>query len=461
MNFLKYRFLGLMLCLGSSCVWSQNIAPKTSLVIGEKCPDFQITGIKHSTVHSINLQKAKGKWLVLHFFSLGCSTNFGSLTKVDSFQRAFKESVQFVLIGKLSPYVALKGKDIQSQYEAYRRRYGLELPVTYDSGIHISFKANATPYSILIDPAGIVRAKFVLALVKQDDFRRFMQGELRELPGDLSYLEQSLNVKEYEWDQPLLENGNGGAADSYLYRSILVKHNPELLVGNRAIFNSEIGRLLQFVNVSLDDLYMMAYGDTVQRIPMLEQNSYGRLHHRPVWENKQASKYMDNYKNNTLYYSYSMRTPVQLPVRRLQENMQRDLQNYFGFNVKVEKRVMPCWKLVSSASAAAKLATKGGEPYDGDYDYADFTLNNVPVSRLIKYLWAHNQFEPPFVDSTGIVGNVDIHLQVFAFDSLDKIKEALRENGLDLVLSQKDMDVVVIGDPLEGPANNLPDNGHR
>lgn len=461
MNLLKHRFLGLILCLVSFCTLAQNIAPTSIPVIGKKCPDFQIDGIQHSSIHNINVEKAKGKWLVLHFFSLNCSTNFESLTKVDSFQRAFKDCVQFVMIGKLAPYVALKGKDIQSQYDAYRKRYGLKLAVTYDSSIHIPFHAFGTPYSILIDPAGIVRAKFMLALVKQDEFRRFIHGELRELPGDLSYLEQSSNVKQYEWDQPLLENGNGGAADNYLYRSILVKFNPEQSVGNRAIFNSEIGRLLQFVNVSMDDLYMMAYGDTVHRLPMLEQSSYGRLYQRPIWENKEANKYFNNSRNASLYFSYSMKTPTQLPVRQLQENMQRDLKNYFGFDVKVEKRMMPYWKLIAKPSAIRELATKGGEPYDGEYDYAEFTLNNVPISRLIKYLWAHNQKEPPFVDSTGIVGNIDINLKVFAFDSIEKIKWALRENGLDLILVQKEMDVIVIRDPVIGTVNNLQDNGRK
>nr|WP_214459734.1 redoxin domain-containing protein [Flavihumibacter fluvii] len=423
---------------------AQNIAPKTKPVVGEKCPDFQISGIQHASFKKINLERAKGKWLVLHFFSLNCSDNFTSLNQVDSFQRAFKDSVQFVLVGRLNRFGIRKGTEIYSQYEAYRKRFGFELAVAYDSSMQWHFGVSTTPESFLIDPDGIMRAKFLLPLASQEDLYRFMKGDLKALPGDVAYKSK---LVEYETLKPLLENDNGGAANSYLFRSILVKSNPQLAGGSRAIFNSEVGRLVQFVNVSLDKLYMMAFGDTLYRLPKVEINSYGRLYHKPVWENRDANKYINNEYDDSINYSYSMVTPEVLPVKRLQENMQRDLKNYFGFDVRVEKRMMPCWKLVASPSARKKLATKGSEFYSGEDDYADFTLLNMPVSKLIWHLWRNNQLAPPFVDSTGIIGNIDIHLKSIYIDSLEKTREALRENGLDIVLDKKEMDVIVIRDP--------------
>ncbi len=123
--------------------------------------------------------------------------------------------------------------------------------------------------------------------------------------------------------------------------------------------------------------------------------------------------------------------------------MQRDLQNYFGFDVTVELRMMPCWELVASNIAKEKLKTKGGRPkFDGDY-LSGFRLTNQPVFHIIKSLWAMHQLGPPFMDRTGISNNIDFVMESGTFDLNDAL-ECLRKNGLDLVKNEKEMKVIVI-----------------
>jgi hypothetical protein len=111
----------------------------------------------------------------------------------------------------------------------------------------------------------------------------------------------------------------------------------------------------------------------------------------------------------------------------------------------IQTRILPCWKLVATKTARERLSTKGElQQYNGDH--AGFTLTNAPVKRLLKIIWGYHQLEPPFIDETGITGNIDITMDAL-MTNLDDIRNCLQKNGLSLVRSTMKMKVIVIRDP--------------
>ena len=129
----------------------------------------------------------------------------------------------------------------------------------------------------------------------------------------------------------------------------------------------------------------------------------------------------------------------------MQQVMQSELKNYFGYEVRVEKRVLPYWRLIATAEARTKLRTKGGQS-NVTGNHLGVKITNKPVSSLIYIIWGENQDEPFFADETGITGNIDLDLNCLLTDFND-LKNELKKNGLELVQGRKEMNAIVIRDP--------------
>ena len=127
--------------------------------------------------------------------------------------------------------------------------------------------------------------------------------------------------------------------------------------------------------------------------------------------------------------------------------MQRDLKTYFGHEVSVETRKMPCWVLSATGKAKKDLRAKNpGQEYSyAKKDFAGAILTNAKMRNLIVML-SRTQRSLPFIDETGIEGEIDIDINANV-NVLDEMIESLRENGLILKKEKRPMKVVVIRDP--------------
>ena len=125
--------------------------------------------------------------------------------------------------------------------------------------------------------------------------------------------------------------------------------------------------------------------------------------------------------------------------------MQNDLQNYFGYAVSVEERVMPCWnvEIISDQFKENLLTKKRANKYEFTPSNAEFL--NKPFATVIHLLWGNYQEGPPFIDCSGITENIDLTLNADFSDFQDFRKE-LENHGIRLVSSKKPMKVIVIRD---------------
>ena len=303
----------------------------------------------------------------------------------------------------------------------------------------------------------------------------------------------------YDGKKLLLVDNNGGKSDDFMFRSLIRKsdkylrpYGPSEYISSvlwldqslKKETKSHIGRI-QFVNKSIVDLYYLAYADTLSNLPYMKElgsndypdtlanpyfkRSYGKYWYEPVlevedpsklepltWKGRKSPSFLDN------KYDYSVQVPEEKATAGLiQKVMQRDLQNYFDYDVSVETREMPCWKI--TATSMAKTKTPGESPR-GSWKVANgdsiLVIKNYPTRNLLttlatsfgyQYLDKGNmqpEDQLPFYNETALQ-EVDIIYPKNYKSDFHRLRKLLEKQGINVERSTRPMKVVVIRDPKE------------
>jgi thiol-disulfide isomerase/thioredoxin len=427
-----------------------EIQKDQSLQVGKPCPDFVFNQVEYYFKEKVTLKDFRGKWLILDCWNSHCMACITSFPHVSEMQKEFEGKVQFLLIGYTGSLYNYEGKSdyshIKVMYNRLMTKENLELAIVYDSLIFKQFDIGACPYIIIIDDQGIVRG--LTTRLTSENLNELLEGKDPVL--DKPYSPSQISKKEsmYDRNTPLLIHGNLGNETDYLYRSVLTKWEENEPTESTTYFHRN-KNLVQFLCMSVFDLYQVAYGDTIPPRPeMGKPTAYGKNWYGPVLEIKDSTVFITNWNKKTGYYNYSLCVPTgKINTLDLQKIMQRDLMSYFGYSVKVEKRIMPCWNLVVNEDSKEGLKTERG-PYALKGDFVNgFSLQNAPVSMLIFALEAMNKTNIPYIDRTGIIGNIDLNLSSGTYFQEDS-REELRQNGFELIKDSTMMNVIVIRDPV-------------
>jgi hypothetical protein len=423
-------------------------------VIGMPCPEITFKNIEYYPKRQVNIKDFRGSWLIVDFWNKHCAASMQSLSKINKLRKQFANQVEFLLIGYTGSQYSFDlipdSKTIKDLYENIKRKQNLDLPVSYDSVLFNQFDIGPCPYVIIIDDKGIVRG--ITYSITSDDIKDFLNGKNPVLASAFNRRQLSESNRSFDPRKPYLVTGNVREDTIFLFRSLLSKWRPGIPMQQSDYFwsISPPYHLFQLSCVSLSNLYDCAYGDTIWNIPYsgnsMMPNSYGKYWLNPLLELPDSSNFEYDLKTGRGLYCYSLSVPLsKAKTLIMREIMKNDLRNYFGYDVSVELRQMPYWKLIASEDAKINLRTKGiAISADSDADgYSRFEIINGPVYKLIQVLWGNHQSEPPFIDETGIKGNIDIRLDADLSD-LNDIKKSLQQYGLDLEKSVKEMKVIII-----------------
>lgn len=422
----------------------QAVYPKTS----EPCPDFALQDINYYSRKSASLNDFKGKPLILDFWTRSCVSCIESFPKFNTLFKTYNDSVQFIS-------VAVNDKLVKPLFERYKKKWDLQFPVAFEDDLYEKLGIPSFPHIIWIDQAGIVRAITDERELTNENIQAFISGKTMNLPEKLNEQAYEKQQSTYNMQQPFLVNGNGGSDTEFIQRSVLARakeYMPWLIEG----YYPDSSHYL-ISQVSLSKLYQAAWYDEQTRYPypLRENSTYGEWWPDPLLLVSDSSAFIDSdYKGGRNFFTYHLSVPPEKAgFSRMQKIMRNDLNNYFGFEVSVELRTMPCWKLVASAEAIKKLPTKGKKHEIAGDGVSSVKLVNLPVGgspvkpySLLAIIWGLHQKEPPFIDATGITSNIDISLEG-ALTDLNELKKSLNKNGLDLIKGERQMKVIVIRDP--------------
>lgn len=405
--------------------------------VGKACPDFTIRDVSHFPKETISPSDFRGKWLILDFWSQSCTTCIRDFPKVNQLQKDFRKDVQFLLI---APNTKKNIKGVKMLYEKLFQKYNLVIPAAYDSALFDRFGIDSVPHIIILDRDGRVVGITTSDNLNHENIQNLLLGNISSFETKLNAYEKEVQINTGNensfLDDPLKES-------DFFHQSIFATWKGETPFQIRTNIEADIGKgNYHTTGTSLVRLYNIAYigasdwsfGDSL----------YAQFSSYPILETKDSLPFKQNFSLKEGYYSYSLTVPKAMASRRyLQMAMQCDLKKYFGYEVSVETRKMPCWELVVTTDRIrSKLRTKG-EIENSKVDHSGFTLTNAPLSRVLKIVSGFYQGNIPFFDATGITHNIDISIEAILIDFND-VKRALRQKGLDLIESKRELKVLVI-----------------
>lgn len=388
--------------------------------IGKPIPDIRFDNIINYKTRSANIADFRGKYIILDFWATFCSPCIALMPKMEQFQKQFGNKLQIMM-------VALQSKKTTENFYRKREESGrpIGLPSVMDSSLAKFFGIRFIPHYVWIDKTGIIKAITDNNHITEENIRRFINGEELNLP-----VKADPVAIRYDYDIPLLVNGNGGSGKNLKYHSILSGYIEGL--GGAYSLNADSCKIVG-LNCTIPGLYLIAYGDNNSALPTNRLNL----------EVRDSSKYIPDLKNlgdwqKDNLYCYELIVPDSLAQKRL-TLMREDLKRTFGLEAKFEKIYKDC--LVLIATREKSIITQSKEP-ERKISPTGIKIQNMPITSLIG---AINHYHPKhiFLDETGYSYNIDIQLEGDITD-LDSLRESLQLLGLDIIKSKREVNVLTL-----------------
>jgi thiol-disulfide isomerase/thioredoxin len=416
---------------------------KSYPVPGEPIPEFTLTDVHDYAKKTFLPGDAKGKWLILDFWNKSCVSCIASFPKINRLQNEFKEQVQFLLIGRNIS----EERDVAQIYDRFKKRFNLQLSVAYDSVLIKQFGVNQYPFIIIIDPQSTVYAITSGSELTKETLRDLvdkMNPVFNRVYGRFEEPDHSYYARwNYLLELKYAIVKNTEIPRDFLYRSVFSKSSERDRFGALNI-DADVERgFYQVTHVTLFQLYNIAWwgeSDWDRWIP--EYNRWTL----PVLEVRDSSLFRFSYEDRIGLYNYSLIIPKEKSTKQyLMEVMQRDLKNYFGYEVSEETRVLPYWRLTATEEARRKLRSKSDVSSD-ENGPTGFKIKKVRIGYVLGVIQTFHDFNIPAIDETNIKEPIDISVDALMTD-LDDVIKALRKQGLILEKSEKEFKVLVIRDP--------------
>ncbi|WP_299568441.1 TlpA disulfide reductase family protein [uncultured Pedobacter sp.] len=422
--------------------------------VGEQILDHTFTDLEGYPEKELNINKQRGKWLILDMWAYSCGGCVASFEKMDKIAKKFKEKVQVVMVGIASA----KNKHYylnKELMEVRRRALGLSFTVAYDTSAMTKYDARAIPYILVVNPQGIIVAK--CTSVSQEQISELLEGKQTAFNRAFSAHEKI----EYSKELPLLTSGmlsNGGNDTSFISRSLLVPYNYQTAVIPAPSLNNrkqdkfwKNGRY-EGTMITLANLYKLAYFGTTFIHPL--DKEYGSLCDRVLLRVADSSKFENDPKRTSLkgYYSYSLTLPKErISVELIKHSLREDLFRTFGYQGEIVKSNVIIYALVVVDANKVKQITTKGEPtkfYQIGKRSTGFGMINKNPSELYKALSQCIPNDNIFLNQTGLSKNVDIDIEGDIY-SMDSMNSALERYGLKIVKTEKEMNALLISDRIE------------
>lgn len=413
--------------------------------VGKPMPDFTLDNITHFSTPRASLMDFKGKWLILDFWFTSCAACIHSFPKVNIIHKEFKRELNWIMVGLLDH----EYKNTRALYERIREKQKLEMPVAYDSALFARWNIHSMPYILIIDPDGIVRFITGGRDLTSEKIKDLLAGK------KVNFYPKEINRSEFVPSEDAVKEKTDTLSSNLLYRSVVRKWAGE----RQGVI--DIISWVKWPKKYLKDGY------TISMVPLYGLYNYayiggsdwdasdslnGKFYPKPILEICDTSLFQHDFTfdvgKGTYNYSLTI-PPADVSQSTIMTLMQRDLKTAFKYDVAVETRTMPVWKLIAKPGAAKKLKTKGGEKFfTPGSNVTGYKIVNWPCQYLIASLsfYLNERYRGEvFVDETGISGNIDFTFEA-DMTNMSDIRKNLHKQGLDLVRGTKELKVIVIRD---------------
>lgn len=409
--------------------------------VGKPFADFTLNNVKDHSKSSLTLSDFKGRFLILEFWNRYCSACLATFSETNKLLEKYNNKLDIILIGKEDK----SGRTAQI-YKKAKEKLNLRIPFTFDSTYYTSVVPAGAPHLVWIDNNGIVKAITTSTELNEANLNFFLEGKGFPFV-DRSYGAKNRIVFDRDIFRPFFIDGNLGSDTSFLFRSVIARCNLDMqYIGMPESMEHHLNTspipLVQGCG-TLEQLYRFAYtgysgwdyGDPL----------YHEMYPLPQLELANMKDFMTNPVTRQGYYCYSLSVPPErATVPDLMKLMQSDLKEYFGYDVRIEKRKMPVYRLTASPDASEALKNKRADRSGDHHGWLGIRLTNITMSILIEQVFnKHIRDKPPIIDDTGINTKIDINLDANLWD-LSDIRSQLEKIGLFLIEDEQVLNVIVI-----------------
>lgn len=392
------------------------------LEVGDNCPDVEIKKIINHSANSARISDFKGKAILIDFWFSSCTACIESMPKLDSIRQEFGEEIQILLVNHESE------EKVRNTFKKIKRLNGIKLAsVVSDTLLSLIFPHRSAPHEIWIDKNGTIMAITDHLSVTRENISDLISGKEMILP-------IKKDDMEYKADAPIITS----TKTEYLLKySCITGYQPGLSgsIGMNVKPGSNI-LVARAKNVCLQELYVLAYGQWAKDF------NFSRV----IIDFEDSARYKQKTSNSHLFcYDNWWKDTSQF---RAMKEMQWQLDNFFRIESKLEKRKTTCLVLRKTnfiRSQRSEGKHKRAETYiKGD----TLIIENVRLKYLIEnklnyglYAWSPFQF----IDETMINEGATFTLPA-VFKSVDQTNQYLKTYGLEVVLEERILPVIVLRD---------------
>jgi thiol-disulfide isomerase/thioredoxin len=426
----------------------KTLYPNDSVKVGAPCPDFTMNNVHYYKRKQVTLADLKGKNVILDFFNSGCVGCFRQMPKINDLKQKFGDNIEVF-------YVGLYDSKVEKVFERHRKAFNLQIPVVYDSILPWRFISVGYPEYLWIGEDGMIKAVTASEEVTEENLNAFVSGR------PVRFLDRT-KIADYESLSAMMQNpfqyfDSASRQPRYkidddttcLFKSEFGSWNFEKHGNVRQrewdVFVTQGPNARKAIEISGDpeSLYCAAYFGKYAIQPD-DSFHYGKIYRTAILQGIDKGAF-HSFRRYNYWYRLIDRRSQNINKEDLLKTMQSDLHKYFGYEVKVEERMMPCYKLVvTDRRKAARLKSKGGSPIS-KMSSAGGQFKNAPWKHFLNGLryYGNTPEEPTYIDETGIDYNVDMEIEA-ALQSPEDVNRALWKYGLGLVKGEKLMKVLVV-----------------
>jgi len=404
----------------------------TPLSIGDTVPDMAMANIINYPTSSANLSSFKGKLLILDFWATWCTSCIKHFPQIDSLQQQYAGRVQLLLVNSKNT------GGTKEKVQAFFKKRKINLPsVVEDTVLSALFPHQFLPHYVWISSTGKLLAFTGADELSAANIQYFLAGSAPSLS-------LKKDIMNYNPSAPLLMAGNGGADSSLLFRTTFTGPLPGMGGGFKKT-TTATHKKYTWLNQPILALYWAAARFGANKL-VLEVKDSGRfINNQPSFQAWQQG-----------LFSYEITAPISASEERIRSFMWQDLDRYLSLSTRFEIRSIPCWVLVRKGSVG-HLKSKGGPPLAQWYtkEQPCNILQNLPLSRLLDVLNLQlmgDPLKPVVINETAYSGPVDMKLSA-PLDNLPALKKELQQYGLDLIPTHREIEVFVITENVNPPAN--------
>lgn len=383
------------------------------------------------------------KLIVLDFWAKWCAPCVRSVEKWLAIQREFPEDV-FVLPVQLA---------WDYQAEPFAKNRGWNTPVVIGEGAHI-LNRHFHIRDHMVGKVVLIKDGVLLAMPGPNygiEIDVLISGRNMEIPSifEGTYHDASTEVT-FDVARPLFLDGNGGDGSTMLFQSIFSRR----IEGHRGEIYRPSPNQIMASNQTVEALYKealrsemspLAYSNNFIQYEVDDELRY-RLSPIVMLRTKVDSLRDPWYADNL--YCFNLVLPEGSSEVDVNKRMLHDLNDFFGrqlnLNTQYEYREVMTLTIVQAENYKDIAADGGESEYLYEPNKGVLNMQNSPLYMLVNHL--NMPFlklsDYPIVDATGIYSNVN--LKLFAdFKDLESIREALNQNGLDLIEKVSRIKVIV------------------